>query len=61
MLKVSKTPGPTAYSRTKMVQLDKVCLRKEKNSMTGPKWPGIQFTLKRLQESTRQSWLTIFS
>jgi len=40
--KVCRTPGPTACSRTKMVQLDKVCLkvsRKEKNSMTGPRQP----------------------
>jgi len=27
VLKICRTPGPTACSRTKMVQLDKVCLK----------------------------------
>jgi len=28
VLKVCRTPGPTAYSKTKMVHLDKVCLNR---------------------------------
>ena len=66
VLKVCRTPGPTACSRTNMLQLAKVCLKRRKNSMTRPRQPQTcshpicARTLTEVHQAVRYFLLSIF-